>query len=101
MIGCVLVLFLCFKQKAAYELRISDWSSDVCSSDLLRADLLLSQPAAGAALVDRLKERGLRMVVEKVEDEDALIEVMELGIDCAQGYQIGRASCRARVCQYV
>src|SRR3546814_10180174 len=25
-----------FKQKTAYELRISDWSSDVCSSDLLR-----------------------------------------------------------------
>src|SRR3546814_4547043 len=32
---CVLVLFFfVFKQKTAYELRISDWSSDVCSSDL-------------------------------------------------------------------
>src|SRR3546814_18286488 len=29
------------------------------------------------------------MVVEKVEDEDALIEVMEFGIDCAQGYLLG------------
>src|SRR3546814_7654353 len=29
---CWLVLF--FKQKTAYEMRISDWSSDVCSSDL-------------------------------------------------------------------
>src|SRR3546814_4098818 len=28
-----------FKQKTAYELRISDWSSDVCSSDLLRTPL--------------------------------------------------------------
>src|SRR3546814_4538809 len=27
-------MFFCFKQKTAYELRISDWSSDVCSSDL-------------------------------------------------------------------
>src|SRR3546814_3034311 len=27
-------LFICFKQKTAYEMRISDWSSDVCSSDL-------------------------------------------------------------------
>src|SRR3546814_7611964 len=27
----------CFKQKTAYEMRISDWSSDVCSSDLLKA----------------------------------------------------------------
>src|SRR3546814_1374437 len=34
--NCVLfgVLFFFFKQKTAYELRISDWSSDVCSSDL-------------------------------------------------------------------
>src|SRR3546814_14688729 len=30
-----LFLFFFFKQKTAYELRISDWSSDVCSSDLL------------------------------------------------------------------
>src|SRR3546814_6529286 len=34
--SCVLLFFLFFffKQKTAYELRISDWSSDVCSSDL-------------------------------------------------------------------
>src|SRR3546814_1799650 len=31
MLGC---LFFLFKQKTAYEMRISDWSSDVCSSDL-------------------------------------------------------------------
>src|SRR3546814_16764975 len=29
-----LILFFFFKQKTAYEMRISDWSSDVCSSDL-------------------------------------------------------------------
>src|SRR3546814_3283817 len=29
-------LFFFFKQKTAYEMRISDWSSDVCSSDLNR-----------------------------------------------------------------
>src|SRR3546814_2089268 len=29
------VRFFFFKQKTAYEMRISDWSSDVCSSDLL------------------------------------------------------------------
>src|SRR3546814_18728737 len=28
-------MFFCFKQKTAYEMRISDWSSDVCSSDLI------------------------------------------------------------------
>src|SRR3546814_16776287 len=30
-------LFFFFKQKTAYEMRISDWSSDVCSSDLAKA----------------------------------------------------------------
>src|SRR3546814_8064823 len=31
---CVFFFFFVFKQKTAYEMRISDWSSDVCSSDL-------------------------------------------------------------------
>src|SRR3546814_6947163 len=31
---CTYVIVFCFKQKTAYEMRISDWSSDVCSSDL-------------------------------------------------------------------
>src|SRR3546814_1595148 len=38
MIGDMIIdvfLFFFFKQKTAYEMRISDWSSDVCSSDLL------------------------------------------------------------------
>src|SRR3546814_2623482 len=34
----IFLVFLFFKQKAAYEMRISDWSSDVCSSDLRRPD---------------------------------------------------------------
>src|SRR3546814_3054013 len=33
-VSLFLVLFFFFKQKTAYEMRISDWSSDVCSSDL-------------------------------------------------------------------
>src|SRR3546814_1925119 len=34
MFSCFLYLFFFFKHKTAYEMRISDWSSDVCSSDL-------------------------------------------------------------------
>src|SRR3546814_9971546 len=37
--------FFFFKQKTAYEMRISDWSSDVCSSDLFRHEGLLMAPA--------------------------------------------------------
>src|SRR3546814_374354 len=44
----VFILFVVFKQKTAYEMRISDWSSDVCSSDLqVSAD---SAPAGGATV---------------------------------------------------
>src|SRR3546814_4140971 len=34
----ILCFFFFFKQKTAYEMRISDWSSDVCSSDLAEAE---------------------------------------------------------------
>src|SRR3546814_7173713 len=37
---------LCFKQKTAYDMRISDWSSDVCSSDLSRPNHSAFQSAA-------------------------------------------------------
>src|SRR3546814_8988770 len=35
----LLYVFFCFKHKTAYEMRISDWSSDVCSSDLTAKDV--------------------------------------------------------------
>src|SRR3546814_3096525 len=41
----VMSIFL-FKQKTAYEMRISDWSSDVCSSDLIIRRIALSFAAA-------------------------------------------------------
>src|SRR3546814_2822014 len=43
------MFFFFFKQKTAYEMRISDWSSDVCSSDLRAAALA----AGGAERVER------------------------------------------------
>src|SRR3546814_9562934 len=60
------MFFFFFKQKTAYEMRISDWSSDVCSSDLLPkplganshfaagdSKLALAVPLAG---VDRVRD---------------------------------------------
>src|SRR3546814_988249 len=38
------VFFFFFKQKTAYEMRISDWSSDVCSSDLVNDQLARGRP---------------------------------------------------------
>src|SRR3546814_21155280 len=44
-----LLSFFFFKQKTAYEMRISDWSSDVCSSDLPTRRDQPSRPARGRA----------------------------------------------------
>src|SRR3546814_15360434 len=56
----ILIFVFFFKQKTAYEMRISDWSSDVCSSDLLR------QPAAHHLLVQlgQLPREGRRPVAQ-------------------------------------
>src|SRR3546814_7451302 len=49
----VCVVFCVFKQKTAYEMRISDWGSDVCSSDLCRVDG--ESTTAGSARICRAR----------------------------------------------
>src|SRR3546814_9941217 len=51
-------MFFFFKQKTAYEMRISDWSSDVCSSDLFLMVFLIqnSQNRDAAAMQAKLDE---------------------------------------------
>src|SRR3546814_3551111 len=82
---CVVVFF--FKQKTAYEMRISDWSSDVCSSDLRH----LPAGRLGRYRVQlRLPRRELHAVLRSGRAGAA-----------RRRREIGRASCRERVCQYV
>src|SRR3546814_4606583 len=47
-----LIMLFFFKQKTAYEMRISDWSSDVCSSDLLLEQTLKVFARLGVKLVE-------------------------------------------------
>src|SRR3546814_16279057 len=49
---CVVFLFCFFKQKTAYEMRISDWSSDVCSSDLSGSPAIATSIIAVDPVVD-------------------------------------------------
>src|SRR3546814_4330226 len=51
-----LIMFFFFKQKTAYDMRISDWSSDVCSSDLPRR--IPADPRKGYLIRARLTEPG-------------------------------------------
>src|SRR3546814_2519252 len=48
---CILCFVFFFKQQPAYEMRISDWSSDVCSSDLAALARLAAMPAASLVYV--------------------------------------------------
>src|SRR3546814_10572854 len=91
-----------FKQKTAYEMRISDWSSDVCSSDLgnwPKAISICSRHAGGTC------RSNIRATTRSRGEPVCSCESGNLGsgpILCGSGLlQIGRASCRERVCQYV
>src|SRR3546814_5116233 len=156
------VLFFFFKQKTAYEMRISDWSSDVCSSDL--AEIVENEVARAreegatvfdvlatlgwdAAAIDSLraevpddgwiegffrvliKRRSRKKPISRATINEALrnIDPSDLGLrgngsekggivklshqrsvnthgshlDPGDAMEIGRESCRERVCQYV
>src|SRR3546814_20125185 len=98
----------CFKRKTAYEVRISDWSSYVCSSDLgnsglfdfYRAELEIHDPSGQLLAGDRLALTGQDMTHQMpgVSDHFAGLATLML---VGQGLQIGRELCRERVCQYV
>src|SRR3546814_5271033 len=85
LVVCCLVFF--FKQKTAYELRISDWSSDVCSSDLRppASRSTTPMPSASTTAASPLCRKNTPRHAKH----------------SARRAEIGRASCRERVCQYV
>src|SRR3546814_1684979 len=104
---CCYVFF--FKQKTAYAMRISDWSSDVCSSDLLEVASDAKQAircfepyfdkddgqqyAWATYLVPKSCENQVVELLQAIQSK-----VPHYGTDREK---IGRASCRERVCQYV
>src|SRR3546814_8474830 len=113
---CLLVVFICFfKQKTAYEMRISDWSSDVCSSDL-RSVVIDPGSAEGRAWL-RNRIGGADMLITRDGEELAafgldgdellashprlILLEMPVYLPGHVPWEIGRASCRERVCQYV
>src|SRR3546814_4437247 len=59
------MLFFFFKQKTAYEMRISDWSSDVCSSDLHGA----FSGRRGGRAIPRYSKRSARQEVAERKQE--------------------------------
>src|SRR3546814_6548045 len=87
-------LFFFFKQKTAYEMRISDWSSDVCSSDLQAIR------DSGLEADEVSNERTGIIMGSGGPSTRAIVEAADITREKGPK-QIGRASCRERVGQYV
>src|SRR3546814_9661377 len=102
---CLFCLFFFFKQKTAYEMRISDWSSDVCSSDLFKrfivdAEVLTEQSCDATALrcvlpgLDQLRSARVRARVKIVDRLDQnRSEERRVGKECV-------STCRSRWSPY-
>src|SRR3546814_10748835 len=102
----LLVFVFFFKQKTAYEMRISDWSSDVCSSDLAQHFEIVEKPVpvieAGQILVRNAYlsvEPAMRGWIADVGNYAAPVALGSVMRSLAAGTELGRASCRERVCQ--
>src|SRR3546814_3813599 len=104
------VYIFCFKQKTAYEVRIRDWSSDVCSSDLAGGrqlgavcmeTMVAMQPAgvvAGAVAYHRVARQA-------VAQPGQHLAILEIARQRARRFgpvqETGRASGREKVWPYV
>src|SRR3546814_3061522 len=106
----VLDCFFFFKQKTAYEMRISDWSSDVCSSDLRNHASPCRCAGPGSHAKGALDRRIYKVMRGSWANHyrrmlPSLLSVLEFRSNNAVWRpvlaEIGRASCWARVCQYV
>src|SRR3546814_1460540 len=103
-------VFFFFKQKTAYEMLISDWSSDVCSSDLVVAAIYwmpdesppqLLEPEAVMVSVIEAPVPQIAKAEPTVEPPTPAEPEPDPEPEPEPEPAIGRASCRERVCEYV
>src|SRR3546814_3272844 len=99
-------MFVFFNQKTSYEMRISDWSSDWCSSDLIPNEATLR------GTVRTFSDQTLDLIEQRMAQ---VTEHTSLALNCTSEFafhrkypptinhakDIRRATCRERVCQYV
>src|SRR3546814_1223947 len=97
-------------------MRISDWSSDVCSSDLITLGGIqafiqyvrqFNQPLTQIAGMYNTMQSGIASaervfdLLDAEEEQPELPATLPTGVDLREGREIGSASGRERVCQYV
>src|SRR3546814_10271641 len=93
-------LFFFFKQKTAYEMRISDWSSDVCSSDLPAVDraqawpeMVVARKSGRTQAANRYAPDRTFMISAAVNVKDGRSEERRVGKECV-------STCRSRWSPY-
>src|SRR3546814_6299427 len=97
-------LFFFFKQKTAYEMRISDWSSDVCSSDLFAVRPYKRRKISAGEKDDGVRGRPASVRPWRYDGWLGTVRIMNVPALAGKHrgiLEIGRASCRESVCQYV
>src|SRR3546814_6572985 len=100
---CRAGFFFFFKQKTAYEMRISDWSSDVCSSDLILEDRMdrkfdrdaarIADAVAHPACEIEVDAVARRQIAARLRDADDRSEERRVGKECV-------STCRSRWSPY-
>src|SRR3546814_4369494 len=91
---CVFSCVFFFKQKTAYEMRISDWSSDVCSSDLQRRGTSLAPRHRIDSGAVRRHGKGIpKMAGKEIEMGHCRSEERRVGKECV-------STCRSRWSPY-
>src|SRR3546814_1028548 len=107
------LMFFFFKQKTAYEMRISDWSSDVCSSDLLalwQASMRFGPalrpgraiPVSKAALIANSADL-IRQARRELDGADAYVKSQRTAIARSEERRVGKecvSTCRSRWSPY-
>src|SRR3546814_10745629 len=107
-IVCLSLLVFFVKQKTAYEMRISDWSSDVCSSDLITWEEYVDREAAimlGHMLTNDVRPHYVHQA--NLAEDRVLYDVLDTALDRYRGRseerRVGTAcvsTCRSRWSPY-
>src|SRR3546814_1230837 len=105
---CIVTFLFFFKQKTAYEMRISDWSSDVCSSDLLdQRDLMFASSGKDQVgerlLVHREESHGGAILGRHVGDSRAVGQRQSAEPRRSEERRVGKecvSTCRSRWSHY-
>src|SRR3546814_1287709 len=100
-------MFFFFKQKTAYEMRISDWSSDVCSSDLDQSGPPRIDAEGRGALQGRALRRGRRCVFGRTprwpRRLDLVYGLRRMAVPRSEERRVGKecvSTCRSRGSPY-